>query len=578
MASADCACWKISALFLLGVAFAVLGYLSIGFLDDVVHEKVSQEMPLRAPPENSTTPSVAYEFWKDIPVPMFIYFRFFEVENPLEITTLGEKPYLVEKGPYVYSEQRHKKDIIFGENGTVVSFREESVFHFVPEMSAGGEDDQIRLLNVPFLTVLNGAKDQGWLARQALKLAIATTGTKLFETKPVREWLWGYDDPLLEFLKTTNPELVPFTFFGWFMNRNNSDPGGLTVKTGLGDLNHEAEIVSWKNMTSIDVWTDSYCNAINGTDGTMFHPFIEKNETLYMFTNDICRSIYAQYEQDVTVKGLQALKFVPPDSVFANETENPDNACFCVPDTGHCLGAGVLNISKCQFGAPVVSSSPHLFQADPKYLARLQGLNPSKELHQTYLHIEPITGMVLQAAKRLQVNAFVDNIPTWSSYFEKFPDKIIFPVIWIEEKGGLDDRTAAIMRGQVTDQLHLAFAIQVTLFVFGGFWVCAALLLVIHKIRLRSLRKGQHTPDLVPVEVTSTPAVTHLAFDNPMDWHSPLHDDRRHPVASYGDLDDGARADTNAPVPEEGAGEGKDQGEHSINSKPGLPDWLAKIS
>ena len=70
-----------------------------------------------------------------------------------------------------------------------------------------------------------------------------------------------------------------------------------------GDLNHEAEIVSWKNMTSIDVWTDSYCNAINGTDGTMFHPFIEKNETLYMFTNDICRSIYAQYEQDVTVKG-----------------------------------------------------------------------------------------------------------------------------------------------------------------------------------------------------------------------------------------------------------------------------------
>ena len=78
-------------------------------------------------------------------------------------------------------------------------------------------------------------QDQGWLARQALKLAIATTGTKLFETKPVREWLWGYDDPLLEFLKTANPELVPFTFFGWFMNRNNSDPGGLTVKTGLGE-------------------------------------------------------------------------------------------------------------------------------------------------------------------------------------------------------------------------------------------------------------------------------------------------------------------------------------------------------
>ena len=138
-------------------------------------------MPLRAPPENSTTPSVAYEFWKDIPVPMFIYFRFFEVENPLEITTLGEKPYLVEKGPYVYSEQRHKKDIIFGENGTVVSFREESVFHFVPEMSAGGEDDQIRLLNVPFLAVLNGAKVSGSVFKRQLKLSCYVWITSLID-------------------------------------------------------------------------------------------------------------------------------------------------------------------------------------------------------------------------------------------------------------------------------------------------------------------------------------------------------------------------------------------------------------
>ena len=54
---------------------------------------------------------------------------------------------------------------------------------------------------------------------------------------------------------------------------------------------------------------------------------------------------------------------------------------------------------------------------------------------------------VLDAAKRLQVNAFVDNIPTWNNYFQNFPDKMIFPVVWFEEKGALDDQTAATIRG-----------------------------------------------------------------------------------------------------------------------------------
>ena len=115
---------------------------------------------------------MAFRFWKDVPVPLYVAFRFFHVENPLEITTYGEKPFLVEKGPYVYSEQRHKKDFVFSENGTVVSFREISVFHFVPEMSVGGEDEELRLLNVPFLTVLNQAKVSDNQLIQSVSLSI----------------------------------------------------------------------------------------------------------------------------------------------------------------------------------------------------------------------------------------------------------------------------------------------------------------------------------------------------------------------------------------------------------------------
>ena len=138
---------------------------------------------------------------------------------------------------------------------------------------------------------------------------------------------------------------------------------------------------------------------------------------------------------------------------------------------------------------------------------------------------------MLNAAKRLQVNAFVDNIPTWSNYFEKFPDKLIFPILWIEESAKLDDQTAATVRGerslvdrllavkavkfsvyqsqnrsfclsipgQVTDKLHLVLAIQVTLFVFGGFLISVVLLLLMQKMLNRRLKR--QPPALIPVKV-----------------------------------------------------------------------------
>lgn len=73
------------------------------------------------------------------------------------------------------------------------------------------------------------------------------------------------------------------------------------------------------------------------------HPEINKYVTLFL------RSLYTVYEEDVTVKGITGYRFVPPSSVFANLTVNPDNAGFCVP-AGNCLGSGLLNVSVCKEG------------------------------------------------------------------------------------------------------------------------------------------------------------------------------------------------------------------------------------
>ena len=36
-------------------------------------------------------------------------------------------------------------------------------------------------------------------------------------------------------------------------------------------------------------WTSEQCNMINGTNGASFHPVVTKDETLYMFSSDLCR-------------------------------------------------------------------------------------------------------------------------------------------------------------------------------------------------------------------------------------------------------------------------------------------------
>ncbi|KAG8010659.1 Lysosome membrane protein 2 [Nibea albiflora] len=94
-------------------------------------------------------------------------------------------------------------------------------------------------------------------------------------------------------------------------------------------------------------------------------------------------------------------------------TVNPANAGFCVP-AGNCLGSGVLNVSSCKQGAPIIMSSPHFYQADRKFVQDVFGMNPKKEQHETTIDIHPLTGIILQAAKRLQINVYMEKIPTFS--------------------------------------------------------------------------------------------------------------------------------------------------------------------
>ncbi|XP_072311485.1 lysosome membrane protein 2c isoform X2 [Eucyclogobius newberryi] len=389
----------------------------------------------------------AFNAWENPPAPIYMQFYFFNLTNPLEMLE-GDRPAVVEIGPYTYREYRPMEEVSFLENGTKVSAVNRKTYIFQPDMSRGPETDLIRTVNIPAMVSI--FKVDSRIMANIISALMTSLGEGLFTTRTVGELLWGYEDRLLQDLKKLKPSIDDV--FGLFYKNNGSNDGEYVFLTGLKNSKDFARVDTWNGNRSLNWWTTDECNMINGTNGASFHPVVTRNETLYMFVSDLCRSLYAEYEEDVSVKGIPGYRFSPPTKVFASAKVNPDNAGFCVP-AGNCLGSGVLNVSPCKQGAPILMSSPHFYQGDDTFVQAVFGMEPKKEWHQTSIDLNPLTGIVLQAAKRLQVNVFVQKIGVFSQTGNV--RNVVFPVVWLNESAVIDDASVLKLKTVMVEQTVL---------------------------------------------------------------------------------------------------------------------------
>uniref|UniRef100_A0A8B9R8N0 Scavenger receptor class B member 2 n=1 Tax=Anas platyrhynchos TaxID=8839 RepID=A0A8B9R8N0_ANAPL len=380
-----------------------------------------------------------FEAWEDPPPPVYMQFYFFNVTNPLEVLQ-GATPLVEEKGPYTYREYRPRVHVQFLDNGTKVSALNPKTYVFEPQKSVGDpEVDLIRTINVPAVTAME------WTRATSLQFAtevlLLLYQESLFTVRTVHELLWGYKDKLLSTIHLLHPEIDPV--FGFFNKMNGTDDGEYVFLSGERNYLNFSRIVEWKGKESLNWWTTKSCNMINGTDGTSFHPLISKDENIYIFSSDFCRSFYLVYDSSGSVAGIPTYRFVPSPMVFANTTINPDNAGFCVPP-GNCPGTGVLNVSICKQGAPIFLSAPHFLPSRAKVIEDIEGMHPTKEYHETFVDINPLTGLVLQAAKRMQINVHVRKLP---EFFETGNIRtLIFPVMYLNESVLIDEASASKLK------------------------------------------------------------------------------------------------------------------------------------
>ncbi|XP_065290427.2 lysosome membrane protein 2-like [Dermacentor albipictus] len=449
----------------------VLGYI---YFPIITRGKVAQQLQLK-------NGSETLEKWSNVTVPIYMSFHLFNITNPEEFGA-GERAVVKQAGPYVYREYRKKEIQGFDEEQNTVQYFDRKTFVFEPSMSAGTEDDMVNVINVPVAAIAALTRKKvpevaAPLIMPVLDSMMRKHNETLATRRRIREILFeGYQVGLMRDLirlakaflpKLENP--LKNNTFGLFFERNNSHDGLYSVYTGEDDPAKFAKLEQWNNHSSLNYWAGPTCNMINGTDGGQFAPFLSKDSTLYVFSTDLCRSMHFRYEKETEVHGIRTWRFTIPASLFESADIREENRCFCLT-APVCPKSGVTHVAACRKGAPIVLSSPHFYNGDESFVRAVRGLRPVKEMHETFLDIHPLTGLVMRASKRLQIN--VDLKGNGRLALLKNVQDTIFPVVWIEERAELAPSMAEEFRQKVEFPQKVGNATISSGLIIGGIGSC----------------------------------------------------------------------------------------------------------
>ncbi|KAJ8028834.1 Scavenger receptor class B member 1 [Holothuria leucospilota] len=432
--------------------------------------------------------TLAYPVWVEVPVPFYVEFWMWDLKNPDDFL-LGAKPILEQKGPYTWYETRPKDEasIVHNDNGTV-TYRNKKSFYFKREMSVGDQTDVITTINIPVFTVASLMKYQSRRRKNLWNLIHEKSGAQPVINVTVEGLIWGYDDNYLELAQDLlGEDVIPITKFGFFLGQNNSGDGLWNVYTGETDIDKLNLVDKWNGMTELPYWTTPEARMINGTDGTLKHPFVKKDEIFYAYIPLSCRTGAAVFESTRKYNGIKVLHYVQPEWLFASPDIYPPNIGFCTPDEFSCPPSGLANATECYFHAPVFFSSPHFLYTEQSVLDMVVGMTPNKEEHEIAVDVDPISGATMKGDIRAQVNLFVRDYD-FISGLESIPTAY-YPILWQNESAVAPaDATREYFR---KTRLPLIFIVIITgLLLIGGIGLVIWLGCIIYEDKKQGKQKS----------------------------------------------------------------------------------------
>jgi len=452
------------------------GFLALYMFSPLVNSIIESKLALE--PGSDVTNA-----WIKPPLSPFLKIYYFNVTNAEEYLS-GGKLRVQEIGPYVYEEVWEREDVEWSEDGSEVDFRMKRTYHYRPDKSSGSLTDPVILPNVPMFGMLTKMRATGPTVLQSANLFLDAhePPQSVFEKRTVQEVTWGYNHSLVSLANLVLPEDQQLPeLYGYFYGKNHTADKPFRIKTGTNDIHDLGSIVNFDNKTRLDTWFDDtneegVCNNIHGTDGSLYPPFVKKDQVFHIFNKDMCRSLPIEYSESVTHFEMETYRFVPGKKAFSSD----DNSCFCPSGMSSCAPEGMFNVSACHGGSPMLLSWPHFYNGDPDLLQNIEGLSPDKDKHEFQVDILPLLGVGLRAAIRLQINIFleVDGVNKLSNASDAF-----VPIIWFED--GIeeidDEETISLLQSAVLKPALIQSILYPILFAVGIFVILLNISLLIRR-------------------------------------------------------------------------------------------------
>ncbi|RWS26453.1 platelet glycoprotein 4-like protein [Leptotrombidium deliense] len=460
----------------IGLIALISGILSNQLIHAIIRKQLSQRLPL-------VNGSQTLPKWSNVRVPIYMKYHIFSIMN-LNETLAGEQPIFQEFGPYVFRQKVKKEILGWNEDETLITFKSRKTYFFEPTLSNGSLSDIVTIPNLPVIGMSTIAMEKTsfltyYIAKGTVNTVIENSDAGPFVTLTVGELLFeGKHSPFLSNVKSIldtvglEMPIPPDGKFCLMRGKNHTADGNWTIYTGKSSLDEFGSVVKWSNLSYLSCWSGDDCNRIEGTDGMMFHPFVSNEESIKLFSSDVKRhdlfpfvthqfsmlSLSFTFEKNDVIEGIDAYKFTIPDEVFSAPRFSERNKCFCVAPEKEgqldvCAYNAMLDMHTSLNGAPLVISLPHFYSSNESIINSTIGLKPSKEKHETFLKIDPVTGVVLSGAKRLQLNMHIRQ-DYGITILEKVK-KGLYPIAWFEEGATMDAAIAGDLKSALHDKIAL---------------------------------------------------------------------------------------------------------------------------
>jgi len=460
--------------FLVGILLIILGYFGLEKLPDIQRSKVAKRLPFA----NGSESTQKWSSSKDRGYLSIYLFNITNLESYLneEDDTIKVK----EVGPVVYSYEPDITILNWDSNETAISFAKFKTFYFEPELSKIDLNTVINTVNIPVATVLNSLEDYGFFLKFLGETKAFSNFKKynstVFFSKTIDEILFkGYDAKVVGAIK--EDKALPNDTYGLMYNKNHTNDGVYTMYTGVDDVTKLGLLKKWNEVSLNNCWLNEKCGEIIGSDGSRFPPNLNpvKNPIVHLFSSSLFRSLSMAYKRDYNLKGIKVSRYEIEEKNFILSLE--ENKCYC-PDPNKvidgkslCEYNGLLDISRCR-KAPILISAPHLLYGSPELMNVIRGLEPDLLKHESYVDIDPVTGIVLKGRKRLQVNVYARK----NKFGHQNKDTVV-PVMWIEEAQEITDQKAILYYDAIHGLVNKASYVLIGLMIIGTLLVIAALIM-----------------------------------------------------------------------------------------------------